>query len=170
MSDYTLEQMVKAARRQKVSFGNRLHPGATDHEIATMITEVGEVLDAELPEQHLELLRITNGLGENSLSVFGTHTAPEVPNANSGISGGYVRGLVEMNLELRADAEEELHDVLLFSLDDLYYHGQDLASGEFVKMPRTFWPRVEKTFATFDELMIDALKTAIDPQYWQQPA
>lgn len=108
----TLEQMVEALSRQRSSRDLSMQPGATDRQIDALSAEVRETFGVDLPGRHADLLRMTNGINENSLYVFATKLSR---NLSSDVTGrkSIIIGLVEQNKRLRGDYEHFV-DVLVF--------------------------------------------------------
>lgn len=154
----TLEDFVEAVRRDIASLGLSLQPGASEDDIASLAEAVRETFGADLPPRHLDLLRMVNGMNENSLVIYATRESRDVN------SEYIIPGFVEENINLRGDNEEEFADLLIFSSSDQHVHAHDLVSGKFLLQPKTTEPP-DEVFDTFDELMIHALRRIIRPEF-----
>jgi hypothetical protein len=98
----TLEDYIQAVRREVTSRDLSLQPGAPEADIAALVEAVHETFGADLPPRHLDLLRMVNGMNENSLVIYATH---EVRDVNSDVHKReyIIPGLVEENVNLRGN-------------------------------------------------------------------
>jgi len=160
-----LQQFVEAIERQRSRWSEPLQPPASEEQVVRLLAMTTERLETELIVEYIDLLRVTNGIDENGLEVYATHT---VRNIASDVIGRelMVDGFVEKNLELRGDYQHFV-DFLVFASTTLYFHGMDLSTGKYWVLPKDS-KTPSRVFSTFEELMIDAIGIVLQPEFKPQ--
>jgi len=158
MQTTTIEIMIERLRLQMIQRKYSLEPPCTDEEIKQLIASVEHEFNVLLADRCLDLLKITDGLEENALDIFGSRQRISTVGLMKG-RDWLIRGIVEENREYR-DNFKDYNQLLIFAYREGYVYAQVISTGLFVKLSETEDdPR--KLYETFDEMMIDAIQNAL---------
>ena len=91
MAGVTMEWMIEAVARQKMSKGQSMQPPCTEEEIERLRVEVPARLGAPVPQRYIDLLRISNGMATQGPTIYGSRQELIIP------------GLIEENEGMRLD-------------------------------------------------------------------
>jgi hypothetical protein len=168
MPDLTLERMISAVQKQKSQnpAPEPMQPPCPEAEIGRLRRSARERLGTDLPERYLDLLRITNGLEENGVTVYGNQ---EARNVASDVIGRELTmpGLIEENETMRLDRPNYIH-LIVFAYSALYVHALDIATGKYVFFPHV-GSQPDEAYDTFDQMMISTLWLALNEEFRPDP-
>src|SRR5215831_5595949 len=110
-------QIIAAGNRK---LGHDLQPPCTEQGLAELQAKAKAELSAELPDEYLHFLRITDGLNWNGVYIYPSHKALLV-----GYRDLYIDGFVEMNQFWREETDQE-GNYLFYADADLDLYGYNL--------------------------------------------
>jgi hypothetical protein len=109
----------------------------------------------------MNLLRITNGMDENGLTVYASRESRDA--ASDVMEREHlIPGFVEENEGFRLD-REGYDRLLVFAYSGQYVHALDLDSGRYLLLAHDE-NEPSATFDTFDDLMADAITRIAKPR------
>jgi hypothetical protein len=160
MSRLTLEESIAAIEKQMAQHRFPMQPGCPETEVTHLKAAAHKRLGVCLPERYLDLLRITDGIDENGLHVFGSHRARNVVSDVIGREV-FILGFTEENENLRAD-REGYNELIVFASEAMVVHALDLRSGKYMELPHADdWP--SRLFDTFEEMIVCAIRRILRP-------
>ena len=123
---------------------------ASEQSIAQLRRNSEKELNARIPDEYINFLKLTNGLDYNGLIFFACETVPI-----EGFNDRFIEGLVEANLAMRD--VERFHNFIVFgdSGESLYVQKPD--TGEYLCLDTISLDQFE-CFHSFEEMLRSALE------------
>jgi hypothetical protein len=150
----SLAEIMAVVRRVVERFHHRLQPPCPENELEKLRKRTRNELNGILSESYLDLLRITNGLGEDGINVYASQLAPKKQFDGSD-RDAFVAGFIDQNLEYRMDRQgyDKYH---IFGNTELYVFGQDTSNGKYILLAHDD-AEPSKVFDTLEELLESVL-------------
>lgn len=149
----SLSDALEAISQQRQASGYRMQPKCDESEINRLRAESHEMFGASPPESYFDLLRITNGFWENGLHVYSSRPANLLPPEQNAATNGFIEATCMYRTGFRG-----FESLLVFAEDDAYVYALNCKTGTYVK--QAYAEAIpSKEFGTFDELMIEAIKS-----------
>lgn len=144
------QELLKTIGERASSYGESLQPPCSTESLAALHNRVQDELGVQLPEEFAAFLAKVNGLDWNGLVIYASERSPIV-----GYTDRFIEGIVEGNLSHRD--QEPMNDFLVFGDDgDALY--TFCISDRSYQVITTIGLTVLETFATFDELLTNAME------------
>lgn len=143
---------IDKIRSSAAESNQKLQPPASDQQIADLSKKAEEYFGEKLPGEYFDLLRQANGLLWDNLYIYASETSPHAVEADY-----MVEGILDSNAECR-ETFEPYNDLIVFGYSgNLDYYVKEVSSGEFQILDKGSLS-VNKSFKTFDELLVEVLK------------
>ena len=162
MSDSSMRLWLAAVEKQRSSRGLPVQPPATTAQLDALVAETQSRLSMVIPEGHLNLLGMMNGMDENSLAVFSAQRSRDLVSDVRGPES-VISGLVEANVFIRENTPECAH-LLVLASGTMHYYALDCDSGLYVSQPTDLDPP-DETFDNYEALMVHAIGKILRPQF-----
>jgi hypothetical protein len=147
-----LKELIERVRGEAAELNESLQPPATEMQIESLRQEAKRELNAILPEEYFEFLRIVNGLSWENLYIYASEKSPHATHPED----DHFDGFVYMNKAWRTMPED--NDLLFFGESgNMDFYVQQISTGEFQILDHGSLS-VTHRFKEFDELMIEALE------------
>lgn len=141
------QQYLQKIEAQARMYGERIHPPASEADLASLSARSLAELSAEVPQQYKDFLRVRNGLNFDGLFIYSSHNTDD-----------YKHGFVDSNLDWRS--YEINNDLLYFADADINLYVYNLVEGRYEIQDRPSGD-VYDTFKTFDEMITEALRLSL---------
>ncbi len=130
-----------------------IQPPATEEALTHLLQRTREEFGADLPQQYLDFLRVTDGLNWDGLFIYAS--ASSLVAKNPAI---LMHSFVEDNLDWRSD--EHWNDYLVFADSDMNLYALNLAAGRYEFQDR-YCGNVISSFGTFNALITEAFRLCL---------
>jgi hypothetical protein len=149
-----LNDLLKKLEHECMEYGYIYNPPATEKEIQYLKQNVKNMFGADLPDQFIDLLLKTNGVGYDGLTIYAVdvsllETKPDNP----------ANGFIETN-EIWYEVEDQ-KKYLFFGDDDISWYALNLAEGAYHVLDKPSGTVME-TFDDFDSMLESALRAKLD--------
>jgi hypothetical protein len=156
------DEYLKAVCGFFEDLGWRLRPPCPEEEIEDLRCRSRYILNAEIPEQYADFLRITNGLRCGDLNVHGSKQ-----NDAKRPEYGTIYGFVEMTTFWREELEYLAH-YMFFAENSISWYTYNLSTRQYELLDNTC-SDVMDVFPSFDALLTRAFKDSLDIEDLKTP-
>lgn len=146
----TLRNYLRLIRADSIKFGEPPRPAASTADIEALVAATKRKLGAELPEQYIDFLTISDGLNYDGLYVYDTKSTNMQQTLRD-----FWHGFVYSNELWRKNSENKSY--LIFANDDMDLYVQVSSSGAFQSMDKMAYDLFDQ-YESFDAMMIAALE------------
>lgn len=146
------EKLLQEIAEKKCKYSESMQPGCQNQQIAKLQKNTLENLSAELPNEYIDFLCITDGLDWNGLLIYASETSPII-----GYKDRSIPGFLETNL-LNRDEDESCKDLLFFGCSGIDAYVLKVSTEEYQILDRVSLD-ITETFPSFDALIFEALKS-----------
>jgi len=146
------ELLTRVADEQR-GFGSSLQPPATEQQLQELVKAARNDVHAEVPADHVNFLRQSNGLDWNGVVIYATETVPIVGHPERSIPG-----IVEMNLNFRDDPR--FNDLLVLGSNGMDLYTYRIATGLYEVYDEIPHELLD-TISTYDQLITRALTRSL---------
>lgn len=147
------QKLLKRVAEEQRRFDSGLQPPGTEEQLQFLVARAGHDLHTDLPAEHLDFLRLTNGLDWNGVVVYASDTVPIVGHPDRSIPG-----IVEMNLNYREDPR--FKDLLVIGSNGMDIYSYRISTGEYEVYDEVPHELID-TIPEFDDLMTRALTRSL---------
>lgn len=146
-----LIQQVAAGRRS--FYRSDIQPAATEAALERLQQRAQKELDASLPDDYLDFLRVTDGLNWDGLFVYASGKNPVIEKPTA-----FMHSFVDDNLDWRSHAPHR--NYLFFADSDISLFVLNLASRRYEILDRPSGTLIQ-TFDTMDAMLTEALRLSL---------
>jgi hypothetical protein len=147
------QQLLDRVAEEQRRFGSEPQPPATEDQLQRVVEDGSKELRAELPDDYLQFLQLTNGLDWNGVVIYGAGRNPIAAHPDRSISD-----IVEMNRNYRDDPR--FGDLLVLGSNGMDIYTYRISANRYEIYDEVPHELIE-TFPTFDELMAKALTRSL---------
>lgn len=139
-------ELLEKIKLEKLSANKVWHPSASEDQIENLILRTKIKLNAELPVDYVNFLRVTNGFNWNGIFVYATDATNDFP-----------FDFVEMNLNYRD--VDYFEDLLVFGDGNIDIYTFQISAREYQIRDRVPADNINERYGTFDEMITGALRS-----------
>jgi hypothetical protein len=147
------QELLRRVAEEQRPFGSSLQPPATEDQLRLLSERARANLNAELPTEYFDFLRLTNGFDWNGVVIFASDIVPIASHPDRSITG-----IVEMNLNYRDDPRFE--DLLVLGSNGMDLYAYRISTGAYEVYDEVPHELIE-TLSTFEQLMARALTRSL---------